>query len=473
MISKTNRSRQVERHFVAYHNGEERGSWLADRNVKQGEEPSFVTAKPFRAETLKGQRLWAFEGSGSPRQYRLVASGIITRLTKWKRPPGYREPGREYGIRVHFKVDVSREAVEVTGLPWFQTLLDQQQSFRNGFNRLSDINIIRSLKRLPRERRRSSNGESKRQSSSPASMAELRRSPSAANKIVRQFAPKDQLEGVPRAVAHSIQCADRATHSKWGLRLNRSSIMLKVGFVEVLQLGKGWFHQLVEKQLVPAKWRTDPRLRFHDTGYVNAPGSGTCDVVDIAVAASVYAALRRAHEAAIRIAARSRIHTSTINDHSPGLIEFLSRELGIYLPQPAYVEAHTSGAVCIPEEIPTDQAFEEGAAIQVLVNRYERDPAARQQCIDRYGVNCFACGLSLGDLYGPEVNGLIHVHHLTALAAGGTRSSVPVRDLRPVCPNCHAVIHSTKPPRTIERVRKMIRQRSSRPSGARSTTMRG
>lgn len=29
--------------------------------------------------------------------------------------------------------------------------------------------------------------------------------------------------------------------------------------------------------------------------------------------------------------------------------------------------------------------------------------------------------------------------------------------LRPVCPNCHAVIHATKPPRTIEQVAKMVR----------------
>jgi hypothetical protein len=44
---------------------------------------------------------------------------------------------------------VSRDAVDVTDLAWFQELLRQQQSFRNGFNRLSDPNIILSLERLP------------------------------------------------------------------------------------------------------------------------------------------------------------------------------------------------------------------------------------------------------------------------------------------------------------------------------------
>ena len=44
---------------------------------------------------------------------------------------------------------MSRDAVDVTDLAWFQELLRQQQSFRNGFNRLSDPNIILLLEQLP------------------------------------------------------------------------------------------------------------------------------------------------------------------------------------------------------------------------------------------------------------------------------------------------------------------------------------
>ena len=152
-----------KKHFVAYHNGDEAGPFLKGNRATQGEEHSFVTAKPFRPETLVGQHLWAFEGNGSPKRYRLVSAGAVTRLTRWKRPSGYRKPGREYGIRVHFKVDVSREAIDVTDLPWFQKLLHQQQSFRNGFNRLTDATIIRALERLPRKNIRSSNSHADRQ----------------------------------------------------------------------------------------------------------------------------------------------------------------------------------------------------------------------------------------------------------------------------------------------------------------------
>jgi hypothetical protein len=289
-------------------------------------------------------------------------------------------------------------------------------------------------------------------------LSQIRRSPSAANELIRQFVPKRHLIEVLKVVAHSVQVAHQASPSNWGLRLNRNSVMLKVGFVEVLQFGKGWFHELALGGLVPEKLRTNRRLNFNDPPYANAPGCETCDMA-LAEASEAYLALLPAHEAAIHIAARSRRHISTTKDHSPGLIVFLAEELGIRLPQPAYLDNPLENAPLIPEEIPADEEFEEGAVTQVLVNRYERDPAARERCIEHYGTNCFVCGLALADQYGTEVEGLIHVHHLTPIASVGGRSSVdPIRDLRPVCPNCHAVIHSTRPPRTIEQVKEMMRK---------------
>jgi 5-methylcytosine-specific restriction protein A len=60
-------------------------------------------------------------------------------------------------------------------------------------------------------------------------------------------------------------------------------------------------------------------------------------------------------------------------------------------------------------------------------------------------------------VFGPDASGFIHVHHLTPLSEIGQEYLVdPVRDLRPVCPNCHAVIHLNGEIRTIEEVRKML-----------------
>lgn len=276
---------------------------------------------------------------------------------------------------------------------------------------------------------------------------------------VRRFVAEKKINKVLKEVAHSVSVAHEADPSKWGLRLSQRDIMLKVGFVEVLQAGDGWFHELVKDDLVPRTVRSDRRLSFDYHSYKNAPGCVTCDF-KVSAVGPIYRALLPAHEAAIRVAARSPRHTSTTKDHSPDFIRFLSQELDAGLAQPAYYVAPRQYPVDMQEEIPNDQQFEEGAAVQVLINRYERDPAAREECIRHYGAGCVACGLTLADRYGPEVNGLIHVHHLNPLASVGRTVAIdPVRDLRPVCPNCHAVIHSANPPRTIDQVKKMFRRR--------------
>lgn len=87
--------------------------------------------------------------------------------------------------------------------------------------------------------------------------------------------------------------------------------------------------------------------------------------------------------------------------------------------------------------------LKEGAKKQVLVNAYERNYKARQECIDHYGSVCCICGFDFAKFYGNEFEGKIHVHHLKALAEINEEYEVdPIYDLRPVCPNCHLALHS-------------------------------
>ena len=114
----------------------------------------------------------------------------------------------------------------------------------------------------------------------------------------------------------------------------------------------------------------------------------------------------------------------------------------------------------LPEEISDTAALHEGAKRQITINVYERDSEACERCLAHYGTSCFVCGFDFAEVYGEVGIGFIHVHHLTPLSQIGAEYQVaPVRDLRPVCPNCHAIIHRRRPVAySIEEVKEFLLQ---------------
>ena len=95
-----------------------------------------------------------------------------------------------------------------------------------------------------------------------------------------------------------------------------------------------------------------------------------------------------------------------------------------------------------PDELEPGRKYIEGARKQVRVNAYERDPKARIACLKHHGHDCTVCGFNFEAHYGVVGANFIHVHHLKPLAlADGAYELDPVADLRPVCPNCHAMLH--------------------------------
>jgi HNH endonuclease len=106
-----------------------------------------------------------------------------------------------------------------------------------------------------------------------------------------------------------------------------------------------------------------------------------------------------------------------------------------------------------PDELIDPDVLFEGCKKTVTVNAYERNPVARKKCIEHYGAKCavLACGFDFEKVYGHIGKGFIHVHHLTKLSDIGQGYIVdPIKDLRPVCPNCHAMLHQKNPPYSIE-----------------------
>ena len=121
----------------------------------------------------------------------------------------------------------------------------------------------------------------------------------------------------------------------------------------------------------------------------------------------------------------------------------------------------------IPEEVSNkeSQTLSEGQKTTITVNSYERNPEARKRCLLYYynknggKLKCEICGFSFGEKYGEAFKGKIHVHHKVEISSIGQEYVIdPEKDLLPVCPNCHMVIHSKKPAYTVDEVKTMIEE---------------
>jgi len=120
----------------------------------------------------------------------------------------------------------------------------------------------------------------------------------------------------------------------------------------------------------------------------------------------------------------------------------------------------------LPEEISADQRLFEGAKKTIVVNAYERSSEARALCIAHWGLRCSGCDMNFSDIYGPLGEGYIHVHHLIPISQIGEAYEIdPIKDLRPVCPNCHAMLHKPQQTLSIEELKEILKtsfKRSSR-----------
>ena len=111
------------------------------------------------------------------------------------------------------------------------------------------------------------------------------------------------------------------------------------------------------------------------------------------------------------------------------------------------------------DESGTEDVLYEGAVKKVEVNNYERNTDARKLCLEEYGYLCAVCDFDFEDFYGEIGKEYIHVHHLKEISSVGEEYVIdPIEDLRPLCPNCHAMIHKSKPAFTIEELRQLIKE---------------
>lgn len=99
--------------------------------------------------------------------------------------------------------------------------------------------------------------------------------------------------------------------------------------------------------------------------------------------------------------------------------------------------------------------FTEGEQITVTSTKYERNPKAREACLKHHGYTCKICGMNFEEVYGADFKEIIEVHHIVPLNQIGEMYIVdPIKDLIPVCPNCHTAIHSKAGSRLIDKINK-------------------
>jgi 5-methylcytosine-specific restriction protein A len=103
------------------------------------------------------------------------------------------------------------------------------------------------------------------------------------------------------------------------------------------------------------------------------------------------------------------------------------------------------------------EKLSEGRLKVVVVNYYERSAKARRACIKAHGFICAVCKFDFETTFGAIGKGFIHVHHLRDLASIGTEYEInPIEDLRPVCANCHAMLHRSNPSYTISDLKQIM-----------------
>jgi len=261
-----------------------------------------------------------------------------------------------------------------------------------------------------------------------------------------------------RVLASSIRVAHEAGGKSWEVTMFEDKVRLNVGQVEVLTLYSDEVKFLFNAPLRPPK---EGRLDIEDNPYYPAvPVPSGAYLLSTARLPFLSDAVRQAHHAYIRSAASYKQISPWKKMFSPAVIEFVELLLKEALPRPDYLadDEKRCGVQTLPDELDPTISVREGTRYQVTVNAYERNPNARRLCIKKYGTSCCICGLSFRAVYGKVADGLIHVHHLRPLSEIGDEYVVdPVADLRPVCPNCHAVLHRRTPPYSIEEAQLFLR----------------
>ncbi len=274
---------------------------------------------------------------------------------------------------------------------------------------------------------------------------------------------KEKRQNFLLILSEIITKTDSFGKSKWGVHCRNNTIRLLVGNIIVFAIEKECIWLALDKNLAISfekelallesygSWKWDEK---DYPAYKQVPSRNG---YYLSSDSDAWLIIKKLHLEFIKKVTKKykRLNKRSQIYHSPELLSYIRNELKQSVPAPVY-EENLDGSL-FPEEILDNEEYFEGATKKITVNIYERNPEARQKCIECYGTTCFVCGFDFEKKYGEIGKGFIHAHHLKPLSEIGENYKLdPVQDLRPVCPNCHAMLHKRKPPYSIQKLKQIV-----------------
>ena len=275
--------------------------------------------------------------------------------------------------------------------------------------------------------------------------------------------PGDAAAVIVPFLVKAITFTHSSSDGKWGLTDYRSGVRVNAGFTEVITTRAREIRLIVDRaklpvpaSLRPASIEYSSRKNRKDY-YPSIPGSA-CVTVPYHPLRRLRVILRDLTPAlfeAISKSGRRGLGRGVSAGHSRHLVRDLAKFAGRPIPQPRNVVERMTRAA----RKQRDASAMEGALRRVVSNKYERNTAARNRCVAHHGAICAVCEFVFVAAFGTIGQGFIHIHHLVPVASRSRRYRVdPVRDLIPVCPNCHAMLHKQDPPYGVDELKLLRRQ---------------
>jgi hypothetical protein len=258
-----------------------------------------------------------------------------------------------------------------------------------------------------------------------------------------------------------INYASKYGSNKWGLTyFDEWGIRVNVGWTEIFTASPECIRLIVDKKLATTektglviKPGVDPRGY-----YPSIPGSALVNLEyrpNLSLSLAIHQ-LTPALERAIELAARRSVGRGVKAGHNQWAVRKIANELGTIVPKPGYQSLREHQKTSTGDAL----SIMEGSLKRVVMSRYERSPKLRQACVEHYGTSCIVCGFSFRKSFGPIGSGFIHVHHLSPISKSGVVAVNPIKDLRPICPNCHSMIHREEPPLAIDQLKELLNKYS-------------